>query len=54
MGRRRRALAHAAFFPVKGPNSLSVSNPTEIVGFSTKNLLPAGNINRPVTILGAE
>jgi hypothetical protein len=40
--------------PCRSPGALSVSNPTEIVGFSTKNLLPAGNINRPVTILGAE
>jgi hypothetical protein len=54
MGRRRRALLYAALFPYQGPHSSTVSNPAENVGFSTKNLLPAGNINRPVTILGAE
>jgi hypothetical protein len=31
-----------------------ISGPAETVGFPTKNLHSAGNINCPVTILGAE
>jgi hypothetical protein len=46
--------AGAALIPVLSLNSYTLVDLPETVGFSTKNLGSAGNINRPVTIPGAE